>query len=65
MTETRTYEDRVEFRAPSQTSLPRSCAMRLLEGVTVVPLEREVAAPFATRQLADRGARDERGRRAA
>lgn len=31
--------------------------MRLLEGVTVVTLEQAVAAPFATRQLADLGAR--------
>src|SRR6476620_3120360 len=30
---------------------------RILEGVTVVALEQAVAAPFATRQLADRGAR--------
>ena len=31
--------------------------MRPLDGVTVVTLEQAVAAPFATRQLADRGAR--------
>ena len=31
--------------------------MRPLDGVTVVALEQAVAAPFATRQLADRGAR--------
>jgi hypothetical protein len=36
-----------------------------LEGITVVPLEQEVAAPFAMPQLADHGARDEGGRRAA
>ena len=30
---------------------------RILEGVTVVALEQAVAAPFATRQLADLGAR--------
>jgi itaconate CoA-transferase len=30
---------------------------RPLEGVTVVSLEQAVAAPFATRQLADLGAR--------
>ena len=65
MTETGTYEEGVEFRAPSQMSLPRSCAMRPLEGITVVPLEREVAAPFAACRLADRNMRDERGRRAA
>jgi itaconate CoA-transferase len=32
-------------------------AMRPLEGITVVSLEQAVAAPFATRQLADLGAR--------
>src|SRR5574340_798175 len=31
--------------------------MRPLEGITVVALEHAVAAPFATRQLADLGAR--------
>ena len=31
--------------------------MRLLDGITVVALEHAVAAPFATRQLADLGAR--------
>ena len=31
--------------------------MRPLEGVTVLSLEQAVAAPFATRQLADHGAR--------
>jgi itaconate CoA-transferase len=31
--------------------------MRPLEGVTVVSLEHAIAAPFATRQLADLGAR--------
>jgi len=31
--------------------------MRPLEGITVVSLEHAVAAPFATRQLADLGAR--------
>jgi crotonobetainyl-CoA:carnitine CoA-transferase CaiB-like acyl-CoA transferase len=31
--------------------------MRLLEGLTVVSIEQAVAAPFATRQLADLGAR--------
>ena len=31
--------------------------MRPLEGVTVLSLEQAVAAPFATRQLADLGAR--------
>src|SRR3954453_280179 len=31
--------------------------MRPLEGLTVVSLEQAVAAPFATRQLADLGAR--------
>jgi crotonobetainyl-CoA:carnitine CoA-transferase CaiB-like acyl-CoA transferase len=35
-----------------------------LEGITVVALEQEVAAPFATRQLVDHGARDVCGRRA-
>src|SRR4051795_1480902 len=32
-------------------------AMRPLEGITVVTLEHAIAAPFATRQLADLGAR--------
>src|SRR5213596_1236694 len=31
--------------------------MRALEGITVVTLEHAIAAPFATRQLADLGAR--------
>ena len=31
--------------------------MHPLEGITVVALEQAVAAPFATRQLADLGAR--------
>lgn len=31
--------------------------MRPLGGITVVPLEQAVAAPFATRQSADLGAR--------
>ena len=31
--------------------------MKPLEGVTVLALEQAVAAPFATRQLADLGAR--------
>ena len=31
--------------------------MRPLDGITVVALEHAVAAPFATRQLADLGAR--------
>jgi itaconate CoA-transferase len=31
--------------------------MRPLEGLTVVTLEHAIAAPFATRQLADLGAR--------
>ena len=31
--------------------------MNPLDGITVVSLEQAVAAPFATRQLADRGAR--------
>src|SRR3954463_75425 len=31
--------------------------MRPLEGITVVSIEQAVAAPFATRQLADAGAR--------
>src|SRR5580765_1888488 len=32
-------------------------AMRPLEGITVITLEHAIAAPFATRQLADLGAR--------
>jgi itaconate CoA-transferase len=35
----------------------RDPAQRILEGLTVVSLEQAVAAPFATRQLADLGAR--------
>ena len=31
--------------------------MRPLDGITVIALEQTVAAPFATRQLADLGAR--------
>jgi len=31
--------------------------MRILEGLTVVSIEQAVAAPFATRQLADLSAR--------
>ena len=31
--------------------------MRPLDGITVIALEQAVAAPFATRQLADLGAR--------
>jgi len=34
-----------------------SLTPRPLEGVTVVSIEQAVAAPFATRQLADLGAR--------
>jgi hypothetical protein len=37
---------------------------RRLEGITVVPLKREVAPPLAARHLAGHDARDERGRRA-
>src|SRR5262249_2530746 len=36
---------------------PAGPGMRPLDGVTVVGLEQAVAAPFATRQLADLGAR--------
>jgi len=39
-------------RAPA-----RDPAQRILEGLTVVSIEQAVAAPFATRQLADLGAR--------
>ena|SRR5918994_7618068 len=50
-------------RLVAQASRP--CVLvRPLEGITVVSLEQAVAAPFAMRQLADHGARDERGRRA-
>ena len=37
--------------------MARSSSRRPLEGITVVTLEHAVAAPFATRQLADMGAR--------
>src|SRR5215831_4451321 len=38
-------------------SLTTLAVMRPLDGITVVSLEQAVAAPFATRQLADLGAR--------
>src|SRR5499433_2845835 len=38
-------------------SSARRNAMRPLTGITVVALEHAIAAPFATRQLADLGAR--------
>jgi len=37
--------------------MARTSGRRPLEGITVVTLEHAVAAPFATRQLADMGAR--------
>src|ERR1700704_3361915 len=43
------YRDRIEGR-PGVSMLP-------LKGITVVSVEQAVAAPFATRQLADLGAR--------
>ena len=39
------------------TDPPRGAAPRPLDGITVVSLEHAIAAPFATRQLADLGAR--------
>ena len=47
------------FVAEHVLGMPRSYStpMRPLEGITVVALEQAVAAPFATRQLADLGAR--------
>jgi itaconate CoA-transferase len=39
------------------STLDESQTMRPLEGITVVTLEHAIAAPFATRQLADLGAR--------
>src|SRR5579859_5893894 len=36
---------------------PNAAPIRPLDGITVVALEHAVAAPFATRQLADLGAR--------
>ena len=44
------------FDAPVQMG-PMSLPKRPLSGITVVSLEQAVAAPFATRQLADLGAR--------
>src|SRR5436189_2227655 len=37
--------------------MPAEVSMLPLEGITVVSIEQAVAAPFATRQLADLGAR--------
>src|SRR5438046_2479624 len=42
---------------PPRRSLYRGNPMRPLTGITVVTLEHAIAAPFATRQLADLGAR--------
>mgnify|MGYP000187359098 CR=1 FL=1 len=39
------------------TSAPRTTAPRPLDGITVISLEQAVAAPFASRQLSDLGAR--------
>jgi crotonobetainyl-CoA:carnitine CoA-transferase CaiB-like acyl-CoA transferase len=41
----------------SNRLVPEEKTMRILEGLTVVSIEQAVAAPFATRQLADLGAR--------
>ncbi len=41
----------------SSSAPARDPAQRILEGITVVSIEQAVAAPFATRQLADLGAR--------
>jgi len=41
----------------SSSAPVRDPAQRILEGLTVVSIEQAVAAPFATRQLADLGAR--------
>src|SRR5665647_2833577 len=43
--------------AMSSSTPVRDPAQRILEGLTVVSIEQAVAAPFATRQLADLGAR--------
>src|SRR5205085_12426224 len=43
--------------APGPSTAMENTRMLPLEGVTVVALEQAVAAPFATRQLADLGAR--------
>ena len=42
---------------PPGSSQPPGTAPRPLDGLLVVTLEQAVAAPFATRQLADLGAR--------
>jgi itaconate CoA-transferase len=48
----------VQAEAMTETSKePKTGPIRPLDGVTVVALEHAVAAPFATRQLADLGAR--------
>src|SRR5450759_2941927 len=45
-----------ENRSPNPL-VSKENTMRILEGLTVVSIEQAVAAPFATRQLADLGAR--------
>ncbi len=44
-------------QAGAMTEPPQTAPIRPLDGITVVALEHAVAAPFATRQLADLGAR--------
>src|ERR671930_2484596 len=51
-------QDPPSSRRPMRTSEhPPSANPLPLEGITVVAIEQAVAAPFATRQLADLGAR--------
>ncbi len=45
------------MRPKEVQSRPKEAQSRPLEGITVVTLEHAIAAPFATRQLADLGAR--------
>src|SRR5205807_8423075 len=44
----------VPARSPGQLA---GCLMLPLEGITIITIDQAVAAPFATRQLADLGAR--------
>ncbi|HQN46854.1 MAG TPA: CaiB/BaiF CoA-transferase family protein, partial [Rugosibacter sp.] len=47
----------VQSRPKEVQSRPKEVQSRPLDGITVVTLEHAIAAPFATRQLADLGAR--------
>src|SRR5579871_6114678 len=51
------HESNFELPRGARSGLAQVLLMLPLEGITVVSLEQAVAAPFATRQLADLGAR--------